>query len=187
MSRLDQLLNSYRRHVALPLKSGLPMSQRVWFVVYPPEEERRLQTRLPEFEIATKDQGLRWEEINLIGTYSQWVGSLDPDERETCLATTEILESYKEGFLTVIRQKIEGAFEKVPADIESPSVFALTGLMELFDFVFVSEVIGSLKGDYKGILLVFFPGERAGNTYRFLNARDGWDYLAIPILSENAH
>ena len=32
------------------------------------------------------------------------------------------------------------------------------------------------------VLLVFFPGEREANTYRFLGARDGWNYLAVPIL-----
>jgi hypothetical protein len=33
--------------------------------------------------------------------------------------------------------------------------------------------------------MIFFPGEREGNTYRFLGARDGWDYLAVPILAES--
>jgi len=32
-----------------------------------------------------------------------------------------------------------------------------------------------------GRLLVFFPGEHEGNSYRLLDARDGWNYLAIPI------
>ena len=36
----------------------------------------------------------------------------------------------------------------------------------------------------KGIVLLFFPGEREGNTYRFLGARTGWNYLATPILTE---
>jgi len=45
-------------------------------------------------------------------------------------------------------------------------------------------LIESLEQTFTGYLLVFFPGEREGNTYRFLNARTGWNYLAAPILCE---
>jgi len=63
-------------------------------------------------------------------------------------------------------------------------VFALTGLMDLYDFVHVSELIEAMLQDFRGHLLVFFPGEKEGNSYRFLDARTGWNYLAVPILSE---
>jgi len=56
--------------------------------------------------------------------------------------------------------------------------------MELYDLLHVSEVIEALDHSFSGILAVFFPGEREGNTYRFLAARTGWDYLAVPILSD---
>jgi hypothetical protein len=32
-------------------------------------------------------------------------------------------------------------------------------------------------------LLVFFPGEQEGNTYRLLDAQNGWGYLATSIKS----
>ena len=35
--------------------------------------------------------------------------------------------------------------------------------------------------DIAGRLVVFFPGSRDGNTYRLLDARDGWNYLAHSI------
>ena len=58
--------------------------------------------------------------------------------------------------------------------------------MELYDFVHVSTVVEALEAHrFPGVLLLFFPGEREGSTYRFLGARTGWDYLAIPILAEN--
>jgi hypothetical protein len=57
--------------------------------------------------------------------------------------------------------------------------------MELYDFIHVSDVLDALDNSYPGVLLVFFPGEREGNTYRFLGARTGWNYLAIPILAES--
>jgi hypothetical protein len=33
-----------------------------------------------------------------------------------------------------------------------------------------------------GRLLVLFPGEYNEPQYRFLDARDGWNYLAVPIV-----
>lgn len=56
--------------------------------------------------------------------------------------------------------------------------------MELYDFVQVSAILEALDSHLPGILLLFFPGEREGNTYRFLGARTGWNYLATPILAE---
>lgn len=186
MARIDQLLISFKNHVCLPLQPGLPLSRRSWFVVYPPEEERRLVPRLPEFEISTKDAGLGWERIDLAGTFTEWLDTFDAEEREACLQTPAILESYAEtGFIPLLKSRIDLAVESVPEDQRPRTVFALTGLMELFDFVHVSDVIEALDRDFPGVLLVFFPGEREGNTYRFLGARDGWNYLAVPILADS--
>jgi len=187
MTRLDQLLGSFRKHVGLPLRGGLPLSQRVWFVVYPPEEERRLHPRLPEFEMSTREAKLGWSLIDLTGIYTDWLNSLDADERETCLETPAILESYSDGFLATIKQRIQSFVDAVPEEDRARTVFTLTGTMEFFDFVHVSDVVESLNADFPGVLLVFFPGEREGNTYRFLGARDGWDYLAIPITADHDH
>jgi len=77
-------------------------------------------------------------------------------------------------------------FEKEVSSARAPerTVFALTGIMDLYDFLHVSELIEGLEKTFTGYLLVFFPGEKEGNTYRFLDARTGWNYLAAPILSE---
>lgn len=186
MSRIDQLLERYRRHVALPLKQGLPLSQRVWFLVYPPEEERRLANRVDDFEIATKEATLRWQRIDLAPVFVDWMDSYDPEERDQCLANPEILETYADpGFRDFVCARIRSAVEGISSPENERTVFAITGLMELYDFIHVSAVIDALDSRFPGILLVFFPGEREGNTYRFLGARTGWNYLAVPILVES--
>ncbi|MBK6831205.1 MAG: hypothetical protein IPG92_10930 [Flavobacteriales bacterium] len=76
MARIDDLLANYKRRAAMPLRRGLPLSQRVWFLVYPPEEERRLMNRLAEFEMATKETDLDWFAIDLTGTFAQWIDLL---------------------------------------------------------------------------------------------------------------
>lgn len=184
MARIDQLLSSFKRHVALPLRSGLPLSQRVWFVVYPPEDERRLAPRLPEFELATRDAGLGWTRIDLAGTFAEWLDSRD--DKDEIVADPELVETYAEsGFLALLKGRIEEMIGHRESAEAERTVFALTGLIELYDFVHVSSVIDAVDKKFPGVLLVFFPGERQGNTYRFLGARDGWDYLALPILPES--
>lgn len=185
MARIDQLLTSYRRHVSLTQRGNLPLSRRVWFVVYPPEDERRMVNRIPEFEIATRDAGLDWRRIDLAGAFADWMETFDPEERKDTLAEPDIVETYADpGFLDFLGGRIREAFGAVPEADAPGTVFAVSGLMDLYDFVHVSEVLGKLDDHLKGILLLFFPGEREGNTYRFLGARTGWNYLATPILTD---
>lgn len=185
MARIDQLLSSYRRHVSLTPRGNLPLSQRVWFVLYPPDEERRLVNRLPEFEIATRDAGLGWHRIDLGGAFADWMDTFDPDERTDCLAVPDIIETYADpGFADYLAARLRQALDALPPADRVHTVFALTGLMDLYDFVHVSAVLEALDSRLPGIIALFFPGEREGNTYRFLGARTGWNYLATPILTD---
>ena len=45
----------------------------------------------------------------------------------------------------------------------------------------VSTLIQGLAQDIRGRLLVFYPGTYEHGNYRLLDARDGWNYLAVPI------
>ena len=38
-----------------------------------------------------------------------------------------------------------------------------------------------IERDIRGRVVVFFPGEYENSNYRLLDARDGWNYLAVPI------
>ncbi len=132
MSRLDQLEESYRRHVAIPLVPGRPLAQRIWFLVYAPEDERRLQNRLTEFEIATTDAGLHWREINLDGSYAAWIDAAygdDEDERRSVLFDREMAEDYANpGFRDFLVEKIRATIAAVPEDEVDSTVFAVHGL-----------------------------------------------------------
>lgn len=186
MSRIDQLVQSFRRHAAIPLKQNVTVAERTWFVVYSPEDERRLRSRLAEFEIATRDCGLQWQEIDLTGAFRRWLDSFDEGEREDLLAAPSIVEDYADpGFRDHLAATIRKVVASVPENEADQTIFAITGLMELYDFIHVSQVMEVLGKDLRGVLLLFFPGEREDNTYRFLGARTGWDYLATPITSDS--
>ena len=68
-------------------------------------------------------------------------------------------------------------------DVNATSVVTVTGLATLFDFIRVSSLINRVEDSVRGRLLVLFPGEYAGNVYRFMDARDGFNYMAVPITS----
>ena len=183
MNRIDQLLENYRSHIQMPLRLGLPASQRVWFAVYPAEDERRLINRIEEFEMVTKETGHPWFCIDLKGSLARWLASVDEEERAEWFKNPGAIELYAK---TEWKDVLTQFFQQEAARATSPdcTVFALTGLMDLYDFLHVSELIDGLEKAFPGFLLVFFPGEKEGNTYRFLDARTGWNYLAAPILSE---
>jgi hypothetical protein len=61
------------------------------------------------------------------------------------------------------------------------SIVALIGVASLYGFLHVSQLVRSLEPDIRGRLGVFFPGTKEGNNYQLLDARDGWNYLAIGI------
>jgi len=180
MNRIDQLLENYRSHVQMPIRYGLPASQRVWFAVYPAADERRLINRVDEFEMVTKEAGYEWTRVDLQGSLANWLASVDDGERAEWFRNPDDIELYAK---TEWKEVLTAFLREEFAHAASPerTVFGLTGLMDLYDFLHVSEVIDGLEKAFPGFLLVFFPGEREGNTYRFLDARTGWNYLAVPI------
>ena len=183
MNRIDQLLANYRSHIQMPLRPGLPTSQRVWFALYPPDDERRLASRVLEFEMATTEAGHQWVRIDLKGSFARWIDSIDEEERSEWWKNPDDIELYAK---TDWKALLVEQFREQIANVKAPerTIFALTGLMELYDLLHVSELIDALEQSFPGFLLVFFPGVKEGNTYRYLDARTGWNYLAVPILSE---
>jgi hypothetical protein len=66
-------------------------------------------------------------------------------------------------------------------DVDDQTVVGVYGLASLFGFARVSEVMARIEKSIRGRLVVLFPGEYDNNNYRLLDARDGWNYHAIPI------
>ena len=183
MNRIDQLIENYRSHIQMPLRIGLAAPQRVWFAVYPAGEERRLINRIDEFAMSTKDAGHPWVRIDLKGRLAEWIASVDEEERAEWFKNPGDVDLYaKTEWKDVLTESINQAIACTTAPEQT--VFALTGLMELYDFLHVSELIEGVLKNFHGYMLVFFPGEKDDNNYRFLDARTGWNYLAVPILSE---
>jgi len=69
--------------------------------------------------------------------------------------------------------------------VDEDTVVAVQGVACLFGFTRVSLVLKEVVKDIRGRLVVFFPGEYEDNNYRLLDARDGWNYFAVPITLHN--
>ena len=65
--------------------------------------------------------------------------------------------------------------------VDEDTVVGVFGAACLYGFTRVSLVLKKVERDIRGRLALFFPGEYDNNNYRLLDARDGWNYLAVPI------
>jgi hypothetical protein len=174
MGYVDQLVEAYRRFVSLPWDQNLAGPQRVWFCIYPPREERRVRHRLGEFELETNRAGHGWTACDITAEFSRWMGA--HEYREEYFRSPEDVDLALDDFA----EHLEATVHRI-LDADANLVVAVVGVGSLFGVGSVSRLVGHVADAVRGRLLVFFPGEREGNNYRLLDARDGWNYLAVPI------
>lgn len=175
--RVDQLLAEYRNQLRLPRSNALAGPQRVWMVVYDPELERTLRLRLEEFAIETRESGHSWELIDLTVSFAVWLA--ENEYRDAYFAEPELLAGALGGYADALAQQVEMVL--VDPKLGDESVVAILGAGSLFPMARMSELLDRVSPAIRGRLLVFFPGHVDGSNYRLLDARDGWNYLAVPI------
>ena len=176
MSAIDRLLSNYSRQVRLPWSANMSGKQRIWFAVYPPAEERRVRARLPQFEAVTLEANHGWIAVDLTRLLPEFVAA--HKYREAIFQRPQHLRAG-----TQLEVRAAALVQEACSHVDSGSVVAVTGLASLFDFMRVSNLIERVEDSVPGRLLVLFPGEYAGNVYRFMDARDGFNYMAVPITS----
>jgi hypothetical protein len=178
MSAIDRLIANYDRLVRLSWPANVSGKQRVWFAVYPPAEERRLRAHLPQFETNTLEAKHGWTTVDLTLLLPEFVSAHEYREgifQDPGYFTAKIeLEA-------VAAERVRQACSREEAAPDS--IVAVLGLASLFDFIHVSGLIDRVEDCVRGRLLVFFPGEYQRNIYRFMDARDGFNYMAVPITS----
>jgi hypothetical protein len=182
MGRIEELAARYRRHIAAPWQRNLAGDQKAIFVVYPKTDERKLRARLDLFEMATTSTGHPWRFLDLTDTFARWMASTD--YRDVYFEEPDSLAMKLRGdFVQYVAGRLR---EALTADgVEEDAVVAVQGVACLFGFTRVSLVLKEVINDIRGRLMVFFPGEYEDKNYRLLDARDGWNYLAVPITLHN--
>jgi hypothetical protein len=99
--------------------------------------------------------------------------------RESFFESPEDVEITLREFHNKVTQQLRVVLED--SQVDDHTVAAVYGIASLYGFMRVSQLVASVEQYIKGRLLVFFPGKHENNTYRLLDARDGWNYLAVPI------
>jgi len=178
MGRIDDLVAKYERHIGIPWQRNLSGDQKTIFVVYPKTDERQLRARLEAFEIATKRTNHSWDLGDLTPSFAEWMAA--QDYKEEYFEAPDALEmSLEHEFTAFVAERIREKLVAEHADDES--VIAVLGAGSLFGLTRLSLVLRQVIHDIRGRLLLFFPGEFEDSNYRLLDARDGWNYLAVPI------
>jgi len=180
MSEVEELLKAYERFVSLPWKDDLSGAEKVWFVVYDPPQERRIRFRLPEFETVTKKAKHKWISLDLTDAFANWMAGHRYSKEY--FESPEDIEPALDDFTNTVAKRITDTLSS--SDSDKNTVVAISGLASLFGFTRASDVLRDVTTSIRGRLLVFFPGRHEGSLYRLLDARDGWNYLAIPIKAE---
>ena len=180
MSTIEALLRRYQEVVSWPWDRTLAGPQKVWFIHYEAEQERRLRLRLPDFEAATKNAGHGWVGVDLTDSFARWMTTHDYRD--------EYFE-HPEDMAPALEEFGEHVAAEVRAALASPetgdnAVVAVHGVLSLFGLMRTSALVEAVAPSILGRLLVFFPGEREGNNFRFLGVRDGWNYQALSITAE---
>jgi hypothetical protein len=176
MGRIEELAEYYARHIATPWQRTVSGAQRVIMLVYDKELERVLRARKLAFADATHATGFQWLEVDVTDAFARWMARLE--YRNRYFAKPQSLQL-----------KLEAEFTKFVADhirqtlarADDKSVVAVLGAGSLYGFTRVSQVLKLVEPDIHGRLLVFFPGQYESSNYRLLDARDGWNYLAVPM------
>lgn len=182
MGRIEELATRYRSHIGAPWQRNLAGDQKAIFVVYPKTDERRLRARMDLFAMVTTSNGHSWRLLDLTDTFARWMA--DTDYRDVYFEEPESLAmKLRSDFV----QSVAGLLRKAltAEDVDEDTVVAIQGVACLFGFTRVSLVLKEVVKDIRGRLVVFFPGEHEDNNYRLLDARDGWNYLAVPVTLHN--
>lgn len=177
MNEVEALLQAYERFVKLPWDQTLSGPERVWFAIYAPTQERRVRLNITNFEIATKKAGHTWSRVDLTDSFARWMAQ--HEYREEYFQQPEDMELALQDFAEYAAEAVKAALSA--PHVNENTVVAIIGIGSLFGLARASVLFGAVDRFIRGRLLVFFPGRRDGSNYRLLDARDGWNYLAVPI------
>lgn len=178
MPRIEDLAELFGEHIATPWQRTVAGAQRVIMIAYDKELERVLRARKGEFETRSQTAGHDWHEVDLTTAFSAWLTS--DEYRDAYFQSPEDLTLKLDAeFTDYVADRIRQVLSQ--PDVTENSVVAVLGVGSLFGFARVSQVLKLIESDVKGRLVVFFPGHLEQNNYRLLDARDGWNYMAVPI------
>ncbi len=178
MNYVERLNEALRLQLRQPWTSDKSGGERVWFLVFDPDKLRQVLARKEQLRLTTQAAGREWAEIDVSAAFGKWMANHRYAGRyfsRPNLART-ILEDFAQSLVADVTAEIR------QRDLGETSLIVLTGTEALYGINKLSHITRLIEDTIPGRLLVFFPGEYNEPLYRFLDARDGWNYLAVPIV-----
>lgn len=183
MARLDTLLEKYKRTITAPWATNIAAPQRIIFVVYDPSDELKLRARLGEFELATVEANHSWKLLDISDFPARWI--ISHEYREQYFKDPDALMRDDKGDVQGFTGNLVETVKSEAKSFSDPNgVFAICGVGSLFGFSHVSGLVDATKAYVSGRYVVFFPGDFRDGSYRLLDARDGWNYLALSVVAD---
>ena len=176
-NQVERLNDALAQQLAIPWTDDKSGAERVWFLVFEPTMLRRVDARKDLFRQTVVGAGKHWTEIDLSLEFGDWMANHRYAERyfSRPQLARNLADTFAEDLAAKIVERIVG--------LSDDSLIALTGTEAVYGLVRLSHLIHLIEDKIPGRLLVFFPGSYAQPNYQFLNAREGWNYLAVPILA----
>jgi hypothetical protein len=177
MSKINHLISKFGSIINEPWPTGLSGQEKVWFLIFDPIDLTKVHFKLGEFEMATKNANHDWLLISLNDYFTTWLSQHDYKEsffEEPEYISDALQDEFREYLILKINERLLQNTENTLVVLKDASA--------IFGFIKLSEIVQDISNKIKGRLMVLFPGEFTNNQYRLMDARDGWDYLARPIM-----
>ncbi|NBQ35784.1 MAG: DUF1788 domain-containing protein, partial [Actinobacteria bacterium] len=74
-TRIELLIEAYSKVVKEPWSSALSGQERIWFLVYDPSEQRKIELHFGEFETVAVRAGKSWKSVSLKHCFPSWMAN----------------------------------------------------------------------------------------------------------------
>jgi len=175
VERLNEALKLQLKHPWSTDRSG---GERVWFLVFDPEQLRKVLARKELFKLSVEAANKRWIECDITDEFGVWMGEHRYADRyfQRPQLARSIADDFSKSLAELLKKRI------ADSGADGASLLVLTGSESLYGITRLSHITRLVEDCIPGRLMVLFPGSYSDTQYRLLNARDGWNYLAVPIV-----
>jgi hypothetical protein len=178
MNYVDRLIEALSQQLRHPWTQDKSSGERVWFLVFDADKMRSVLARKDEFKLTTEAAGKRWIEIDISKLFGAWM--MNQRYASKYFARPNLATTITEDFAQAMVEDITRQIHEQP--IDDQTLIVITGTESLYGINRLSHITKMLEDAIPTRLLVFFPGQYSNPQYRFLDAHDGWNYLAVPII-----
>jgi len=147
-------------------------------VVYPPEEENDFRQHLQRLLDLLRARNVPFRHVDL-ATLPFEVLEARGLAPEVFHQEFDDFQAVKRGLARAIHDALKERISQVAAEIPAGAVI-LSATAALYPLVKLSDLLAELR-HLPCRIVVAFPGREEGGKLRFMNQRDGYNYLAVKI------